>query len=499
MTFVGRWSLMVALILGGNSEAFCLTVPRVFGDHMVLQAGQPVPVWGWAAPGETIVVRFGGQEKRTTAAAGDGRWEVRLDPLTSSSRPAELTIAGVETIRFTDVLVGEVWLCSGQSNMEKPLGEQRGQKPTVNFEEELRAADFPQIRLLKVARARTSVPARDLQGTWTVCSPATLDVIKFSAAGYFFGRKIHQEVKVPIGMIDASFGGSAIEPWITPAGFASVPALAEWSKAAQTPGGTMDVYQGVTLTKLEPGTMYRGMIAPLAPFALRGVLWYQGETNIYAGDGAIYADKMIALINGWRGAWQRELPFYYVQIAPLLYHVTSSNMVVSAEAQPRFWEAQTAVMRLPRTGMIVTTDLVDDLTDIHPREKKGVGERLARWALAHEYGQRDLEISGPMFRRMEIRGDKAVLHFDHLGGGLVVKGERALSWFVVAGADGKFFPATATIDGDTVVVSSPRVAAPVIVRFAWDEAARPNFFNRAGLPAVPFRTDNPFEAVRKSQ
>ena len=166
-------------------------------------------------------------------------------------------------------------------------------------------------------------------------------------------------------------------------------------------------------------------------------------------------------------------------------------MVVSAEAQPRFWEAQTAAMRLPRTGMIVTTDLVDDLTDIHPREKKGVGERLARWALANEYGQRDLEVSGPMFRRMEIRGDKAVLHFDHLGGGLVVKGERALSWFVVAGAEGVFFPATATIDGDTVVVSSPRVAAPVIARFAWDEAARPNFFNRADLPAVPFRTDNP--------
>lgn len=483
----------VALLLGVTTSD-ALTVSRVFGDHMVLQSAQPVPIWGWAKTGEAIVVRFAGQQKRTTVSTGDGRWEVVLEPLAVSAQPAELSIFGEEAITFKDVLVGEVWLCSGQSNMEKPMGEQRGQKPTLNYEEELRAADHPQIRLLKVARARTSQPAHEIQGSWTVCAPATLDSIKFSAAGYYFGRKIHQTLKVPVGMIDASFGGSAIEPWITPAGFASMPALKEWAQASQQQGATVTVYQGATAMKVEPGTMYRGMIAPLVPFALRGVLWYQGETNIYDGDDAIYAEKMRALINGWRGAWQRELPFYYVQIAPLLYHVTRNNMVVSAEAEPRFWEAQAAVMKLPRTGMIGTTDLVDDLTDIHPRNKKDIGERLARWALAEDYGHTEIEVSGPTFRRMDINGGAATLYFDHVAGGLVAKDERPLNWFVMAGADGVFFPATAEIKGEAVVVRSPRVKVPVAVRFGWDEAARPNFFNRAGLPAMPFRTDNPFSA-----
>ena len=459
---------------------------------MVLQAGQPVPVWGWGEPGETITVRFAGQEKRATAVAVDGRWEVRFDTLAPSAQPRELTITGAETLTFQDVLVGEVWLCSGQSNMEKPLGEQRGQKPTLNFEEELRAANYPQIRLLKVARARTSKPARDVQATWTVCSPSTLDQIKFSAAGYYFGRRLNQELKIPVGMIDASFGGSAIEPWITPAGYAAVPSLAEFAQASLTPGASVTIYQGVTAMKMEPCTMFYGMIAPVVPFAVRGVLWYQGESNIYAGDGANYADKMIALINGWRSAWDRELPFYYVQVAPLLYHVTRADKVVSPEAEPQFWEAQGAALRLPRTGMIVTTDLVDDLADIHPRNKKDVGERLARWALARDYGRTEIEVSGPTFRRMEIKGDKAVLHFDHVGGGLIAKDQRPLTWFVVAGVDGIFFPAAAAIEGDTVVVSTPRVSSPRAVRFGWDEATRPNFFNQAGLPAMPFRTDNPF-------
>ena len=461
---------------------------------MVLQAGQPAPVWGWAKPGESITVTFADQKKQATAAAGDGRWEVRLDPLAVSAQPAELTVAGSETVTFKDVLVGEVWLCSGQSNMEKPLGNQSDQSPTLNWERELRAANFPQLRLLKVARARAAAPARDLQGAWYVCSPAALDRIKFSAAGYFFARKLHQELKVPMGMIDSSFGGSPIEPWITPAGFAAVPTLAEWAQAARTPGTTVDIFQGAKAMKLQPCTMYDGMIAPLIPFALRGVLWYQGESNIYAGDGAIYADKMTALIHGWREAWQRELPFYYVQVAPLLYHVTRHSMVVSPEAEPRLWEAQTVCLRLPHTGMIVTTDLVDDLTNIHPRDKKSVGERLARWALAKDYGHSEIEVSGPLFRNMEVNADKAILHFDHIGGGLVSKGNGngPLDWFVIGGVDGELFPGTAMIEGDTVVVTSPRVLAPTVVHFGWDEAARPNFFNKTGLPAVPFRTDNPF-------
>jgi sialate O-acetylesterase len=325
-----------------------------------------------------------------------------------------------------------------------------------------------------------------------VCGPESLEATKFSAAGYFFGRKIHRELKLPVGMIDASVGGSMIEPWTPPGGFASAPALAAWAKAAQAPPATVDVYQGVKVMPVEPCTMYRAMIAPLAPFALRGVLWYQGESNVYSGDTDIYADKMTALIQGWRSAWGRELPFYYVQIAPLYYHTTRSDKVVSPEAEPRLWEAQASCLRLPHTGMVVTTDLVEDLTDIHPRNKKEVGERLARWALAQDYGRADVEPSGPIFRSMELNGDKAVLHFDHLGGGLVCKGSRGLNWFVIAGSDGELFPAAATIEGDTIVVTSPRVPKPAVVRFGWDEAAQPNLFNKAGLPAIPFRTDSPF-------
>jgi sialate O-acetylesterase len=481
--------LLLSLLLIGVQSASALTLPHVFGDHMVLQSGQPVPIWGWASPGEGITVHFGAQEKHATAAAGDGRWEVRLDPLTISSQPAQLTVSGSDTVTFNDVLVGEVWLCSGQSNMEKPVGEQRGQKPTLNSVEELAAANFPEIRLLKVPRARLSAPTPDFKAAWVPCTPASLDQTKFSAAGYFFARKLYQELNIPIGVIDASYGGTRIELWISPEGFAAVPSLAEYAKAALTPPAKVD---GAELS-----TCYRGEIYPLIPYAIRGVLWYQGESNVDVDDGAFYADKMTALINDWRSEWHQELPFYYVQLAPLLYHVARSEKVVSPEAEPRVWEAQTATLRLPHTGMIVTTDLVDDLTDIHPRDKKDVGERLARWALTDEYGRKDIEVSGPMFRSMDIQGDKAILHFDHIGGGLVSKDAKPLKWFDIAGAGGAFFPAIATIDGDTVVLTSPKVPAPQVVHFAWDEAACANLFNKAGLPAIPFRTDNPFTQAAK--
>ncbi len=500
-SMTAKFAMVVIALLARcvSCSAAELMMPHVFGDHMVLQAGQPARVWGWAGPGEAVTVRFAGQEKQSTAAS-DGRWEVRLKPMDSSAEPRELTVAASQTLTFKDVLVGEVWLCSGQSNMEKPLGEQRGQKPTLNYEQEVRESSYPQIRLLRVPRGRSAVEnARDFKGAWVACGPASLEETKFSAAAYFFGRKIHREVKAPVGLIDASVGGSMIEPWTTPEGFASVPALAAWAKAAQNPPATVDIYQGVNVMHVEPCTMYRAMIAPLVPFALRGVLWYQGESNVYSGDTSNYADKMTALIQGWRGAWGRELPFYYVQIAPLYYHTTRADKVVSSEAEPRLWEAQASCLRLPHTGMVVTTDLVDDLTDIHPRNKKDIGERLARWALANDYGRADVEPSGPVFRSMEVNADKAVLHFDHVAGGLMCKGNRGLNWFVVGGADGEMFPAAAVIERDTVVVSSPRVLKPTVVRFGWDEAAQPNLFNKAGLPAMPFRTDSPFAIGSESK
>ncbi len=484
-----RLTLAIALF-HGVALARALTVPAVLGDHMVLQAGVPAPVWGWGDPGEKVSVSFAGQTKPAVAGS-DGRWEVRLDPLSVSAQPAQLTITGSRQIILDDVLVGEVWLCSGQSNMEKPLSDQRGQHPTFNFEAELKAANYPQIRMLKVARARTANPARDFKGSWTPCSPTSLDEIKFSAVGYFFARRVFEEMHVPIGVIDSSFGGSPIEPWIPAGAFASEPSLAVFAQAAQHPGAKVNSYQGVVATPLDICTMYNGMIAPMVPFALRGVLWYQGESNIYAGDEAIYTDKMAALINGWRTVWHSELPFYYVQVAPLLYHVTRSHLVVSPEAEPRFWEAQAACLRLPRTGMVITTDLVDDLTDIHPRNKKDVGERLARWALNRDYGHTEIEPWGPVYQGMSVRDAEAIVTFEHATGGLVARDKKPLNWFIIAGADGVFHPARAEIEGDHVRVSSPLVAHPTAVRFGWDEAAQPNLYNGAGLPARPFRSDGP--------
>lgn len=467
-----------------QATADALKLPSVISDHMVLQAGQPAPIWGWARPGETVTVRFAGQTV-TGKAGADGRWEVALKPLAMSKQPAELVVSASETKVVSDVLVGEVWLGSGQSNMDKPLGEKSGQLPTFNAAEEIAKADYPEIRLFMVSRVRAATPANDVEGRWVKTTPASIDAVKFSAAAYFFGRKLHQELGVPVGLIHSAFGGTRIEPWTPKAAFESMPSLVKFAEEIKA--------SPAKPPEMQLASLYNGMVTPLAPYAMKGVIWYQGESNIIEyTDGVIYADKMTALVEGWRKDFKQNLSFYYVQVAPHLYHVARPSTNVSPEETPRLWEAQTASMRLPKTGMIVTTDLVDDLMDIHPRNKKDIGERLARWALAKDYGKSDIEVSGPLFRSMVIADGKARLSFDHLGGGLVAKDSKPLTWFVIAGRDGRFYPATAVIEGDQVVVSHPLVTEPTVVRFGWDEAAQPNFFNKAGLPASPFRTDNPF-------
>jgi sialate O-acetylesterase len=381
------------------------------------------------------------------------------------------------------MLVGEVWLCSGQSNMARPVIDQPGRKPIVNSKEELRQADHPQLRLFKVARAEADVAAPTVRGQWVVCTPATLAQSSFSAVGYFYGRELQRELDVPVGLIDASVGATRIESWTPAAGFSAVPSLGELSRAARVPGTSAE---GVI-----PSRVFNGMIHPLAPFALRGVIWYQGENNLHdVVDGARYADKMEALILGWRSIWRDpDLAFYYVQLAPHLYHVVFPNKIVSPEALPMFWEAQAASLRIPHTGMVVTTDLVEDLFDIHPPRKREVGERLARLALVRSYGRRGLTDSGPRFNHLNITGGKARLWFDDVGSGLKTSDDKPPTWFTIAGSDGIFFPAVAVIEGrEVVVVSSPEVAKPLVVRFGWDEAARPNLVNSAGLPAVPFRS-----------
>ena len=472
------------------AAAFCwraaaqVTVPKVIGDNMIQQREKLAPIWGWAQPGERVTVRFAGQQKAATTD-GAGRWLVKLSALKASSAPAEMVIEGSTKLVLTNILVGEVWLCSGQSNMEKPIGELRGQKPVFNYEQELGSANYPQIRLFKAERARAASPAKDVKGEWSVCSSNVLEQTQFSAAAYFFGREIFNELKVPVGLVESTWGGTRIEPWTPQEGFEMVPSLAEFAGNAQG-----------TNRPAAASTLYNGMVAPLVPFAIHGALWYQGEANLIDGnDSLIYVEKMKALVLGWRKMWgQGDFPFYYVQIAPFAYTGRNDPQSHTTESLPVFWEAQTLSLCIPKTGMIVTTDLVDDLRDIHPRNKQDVGKRLALLALAKDFGRKKLVFSGPLYQSMKVRGAKAVVSFDYVGGGLTSKDGKSLTWFTIAGADGKFEPADAVIEGKTVVVSSPKVPAPKAVRFAWNEAAQPNFFNQDGLPAVPFRTDGPMTA-----
>ena len=417
-------------------------LPGVFGDHMVLQRDAAVPVWGWAAPGEKVTVTLGDQS-RTAAADKDGKWSLRLDRL-SAGGPYALKVCGSNTLELSDVLVGEVWLCSGQSNMAMTVGASN------RFAEEQAAADLPKIRHFTVPRRSAETPETTCGGAWTVSSPETVG--KFSATAYFFGRTLHKELGVPVGLVNSSVGGTPIESWTGPQ---------------------------------DAGPLYNGMIAPLAPYAIRGAIWYQGERNAKVGQPGAYAAQLAALIGGWRGVWgQGDFPFLYVQLpnytAPQQKPVENAGWVQVREAMLK-------TLAVPNTGMAVTVDL-GEAGNIHPKNKQDVGKRLAQWALAKTYG-RDLVYSGPLYRSMSKEGDKILIRFDSVGGGLVAKGDK-LKGFAIAGADKEFAWADATIEGDAVVVRSPQVKDPAAVRYAWAPNPDSNLYNKAGLPASPFRTDD---------
>jgi sialate O-acetylesterase len=489
-------------------------LPHVFGDHMVLQRGMPLPVWGWAEPGEAVEVTLAAHTANAAANAA-GEWMVRL-PAMEADGPNELTVRGQNTVRLSDVLIGEVWLCSGQSNMEMGVGV------VMNAEEEIAAAQYPRIRLFELPRNPAGEPAKDIDANWRVCSPETIAAGGwggFSAVGYFFGRELYNELDVPVGLIDSSWGGTRIEPWTPPCGFAAVPALqdvaedikrkAEEYKTKTLPERMVQIEKWITATRaalaagdplppapawprhpLEsegpPTGLYNGMIHPLVPFAIRGALWYQGEANAVSADGMAYHDKMKALIDGWRTVWNEgNFPFYFVQLAPFNYNNYWRDL--SPDELPRLWEAQTASLSIPNTGMAVTID-IGDWRDIHPKNKQEVGRRLALWALAKEYGRKNLVCSGPLYKSMTVEGDRVRLRFDYVGGGLESRDGQPLNWFEIAGADQQFVKANAKIDGDTVVVWSEDVPEPVAVRFAWHMVPEPipNLVNKDGLPASPF-------------
>jgi sialate O-acetylesterase len=457
----------IAVAVWAAAAAGAVKLPAVIGNNMVLQRGMSVPIWGWADKGEEVAVTVAGQTLKTKAN-DDGRWKVTLAKL-ETGRPLTMTVKGSSgsTVTLKNILVGEVWLGSGQSNMEMGVGSCR------DAQKEIAAAKYPEIRLFTVTKKEADKPQTDCEGEWKACSPATVG--NFSATAYFFGRALHKKLKTPVGLIHSSWGGTPAQSWTSRKALEANPILKP-------------------LASGKSSFLYNAMIAPLIPYAIRGVVWYQGEANV----GAAYQYRTLfpAMIADWRAAWgQGDFPFGYVQIAPFSYSdAWKANPVACAE----LWEAQAMTLKAsPNTGMAVTVDIADvegihpkngDFNGIHPKNKQDVGRRLALWALAKVYGKK-LVYSGPIYKSMTVEGNKIRLHFDHVGGGLATNDGKPLTDFTVAGSDKKFVKAKAKIEGKTIVVESGQVAQPAAVRYAWHDDATPNLANKEGLPASPFRTD----------
>jgi len=469
---------IVALLSWFSSNAE-VKLPKILGNGMVLQRLKPVPVWGTASSGEKVTVTFGKQSK-TTITNATGYWQVLLDAMPASDNAETMTIAGTNTITLTDILVGEVWICSGQSNMayemRKNMKVAKPDTSTANSPvDELERAHNPAIRIFLTTQKNLTIDPNPNHTGWNIAQDSALKA--FSAAGYFFAKKINQELHVPVGIICSAISGSRIEPWMPEEAFENSSYFKTTKDSAKAGG--------------DHGKFYHRMIEPLAPMAIRGFLWYQGEANVT--ETISYTHKFQLLINSWRSLWHDEtLPFYYVQIVPYYYSKMKTTLTITPETEPAFWEAQTMALNIPNTGMIQTTDLNDDIKNLHPPFKWEIGRRLALVALAKTYGVKNLVYSGPIYKSMKINGNKITIDFKFVGDGLESHNSRPLNYFTIAGADGKFVDATAYIKGkNEVVVFSPEVKSPTTVRFGWQEDAQPNLFNKDGLPAMPFRTNNP--------
>ena len=462
--------ILIALVLAfAATVAVAAVLPAgMFSDNAVLQRGMPIPVWGTADNGEKVTVKLADQEQ--SVEAKDGKWMVRLAPMQAGG-PHKMTISGSNTIEFSNILVGEVWVCSGQSNMQFTL------KSASNGAEAIAAATDTNIRLYSVPLKASYTPLDVVQASWQVCTPET--VPGFTAVGYFFGHELRKALGVPIGLINTSWGGTFAEAWTSPEGFKALPDYASWvadenAKKADGPN--------------HPSVLYNAMINPLVPYAIKGAIWYQGESN--AGRAYKYRTLFPTMIKSWRDAWgEGEFAFFFVQLAPF--------MEVKAEPQESAWaelrEAQLITTKTcPKTGMAVITD-VGDPTNIHPTQKEQVGARLAIAARKIAYGE-NIIYAGPIYKGMKVKSNAVTLYFDQVGGGLVAKGGD-LTGFAIAGEDHKFVNASASIvDGNKVVVSSPAVAKPIAVRYGWADCPVVNLWNKEDLPATPFRTDD-FEMV----
>jgi len=475
-------------------------LPALISDHMLLQQGVPVRIWGRAEPGEAVRVELVGQQVGAVADAA-GRWAVYVKPLAAGG-PHEIIIAGRNKIVVRDVLVGEVWVGSGQSNMQWPVSR------TDNAEQEIARANYPEIRLFQVKMAVADQPAEDTEGAWEVCSPEA--VKNFSAVGYYFAREVHLKRRVPVGLIQSAWGGTPAQSWTSRPALDAEPALKfvleDWQKVLENyPTAKQNYDQQLEEWKQAagqakaagtappaqprppqgpghqntPSGLYNAMIAPLVPYAIRGAIWYQGESNASKPHAYPYRRLFRTMIEDWRHAWGLgPFPFLFVQLA----NFQSNGW------WPLLRESQVEALGLRHTGMAVTID-IGMSKDIHPTNKQEVGRRLALAARAIAYRE-DVIYSGPLFRQLTAENGRLRVWFDHAAGGLEARGGGPLTGFLIAGEDGKFLPAEARIEGETVVVSTPEVRRPVAVRYAWsDDPVSANLINQAGLPASPFRTD----------
>ena len=495
------------------------SVSSMFTSHLVLQRNRRDAIWGWAKPGDQITIHFDGQTIVGHARAS-GKWKMYLGPLVGSSLPRTMTLSDENnSIALHDVLIGEVWLCSGQSNMQYPLG---GWFHRTNLATALAAADHPTIRFYRVPRVESMFAGRPHLTTparWQRCTPKT--AAGFSAVAYFFGNALRKRLHVPIGLIEADWGGTSIEAWTPAVGFFKYSRLKReqiWLRHAMAAEAALQ-RAGTPVNRTElvnapnayhydfqstwrpdphqnPTTLFNGMINPLIPFSIRGVIWYQGENNVLSHDTHYYA-QLKALILGWRYVWhQGDFPFYIVQIAPFNYgQKWCGPNGTDARCEPLIWRAEEkAAAKLRQVGMIGTMDIGpgprqiydSNVNNIHPANKHAVGHRLAILALNHTYGLRNLPFSGPTFEAATFYRNRVIIHFLHVDGGLLSRNGKALDWFEAAGADGKFRPAKASIAGHSVVVFPNVTGDPTGVRFGWSCVAIPNLANKAGLPAMPF-------------
>jgi len=496
---VGLVSLALMILLAAEPVLADVRPHGLLSDGMVLQRGMKVPVWGVADEGETVKVTFCGQEVSTTAE--DGKWMVKLEPMQAGG-PFAMEISGKNVVEINNVLVGEVWVCGGQSNMVQPVIN------SVNGQREVDNSANSMIRLLTVRQEKAEEPAEEIGASWEECRPGT--VRGFSAVGYFFGRDIQKELGVPVGLIKSCVGGTPAEAWMSKSALEAIAPGREYidsyeqalkvyeaakekqdrqtkgsgevSEKAERGRDGAPVHRDANLPRVPamPSTLYNGMIAPLQPYAIRGVVWYQGEANASSPKRARdYRIVFPLLITSWREEWgEGDFPFLFVQLAA--YRARKGT------DWPLLRESQAKALALENTGMAVTIDVGEE-GNIHPKRKQPVGHRLALAARALVYGE-DVPYSGPVYKGMETKNGNIIVSFRHTNGGLVAE-DGDVKGFVIAGPDGKFVEAKARIDGDKVVVSSPEVAQPAAVRYAWSDYPVGSLYNGAGLPAAPFRSD----------